>query len=100
VITQARPNNAACSPSAPSARTELAGRYIPAPGYDQAESLISSAARGEFAQALAALALPHLHLTGPQGQRDRDRDLLVHIMDGDLSAGVQQQLVRVTPATS
>jgi RNA polymerase sigma factor (sigma-70 family) len=64
--------------------------------HTQAEHLISSAARGEFPQALAALAVPHLHLTGPQGQRGRGRDLLVHIMNSDLSAGVQQQLVRVT----
>ena len=62
----------------------------------EVEHLITSAPRGEFPRALAALAVPDLHLTGPQGQHGQGTDLLVRIMDSDLEAGVRQHLVRVT----
>jgi RNA polymerase sigma factor (sigma-70 family) len=64
----------------------------------EAENLISSAPRGEFREALAALTAPDLTLIGPQGQRTQGRDTLAHIMDSDLQAGVRQQPIRVTAA--
>ncbi|HEY3033989.1 MAG TPA: sigma-70 family RNA polymerase sigma factor [Streptosporangiaceae bacterium] len=64
----------------------------------EAENLISSAPRGEFREALAALTAPDLTLIGPQGQRAQGRDTLAHIMDSDLQAGVRQQPIRVTAA--
>jgi RNA polymerase sigma factor (sigma-70 family) len=62
----------------------------------QAADLITSAPRGDFRQALTALAVPDLDLVGPQQQRARGLDALVHIMDNDLEAGVRQRLARVT----
>jgi RNA polymerase sigma-70 factor (ECF subfamily) len=61
-----------------------------------AVDLLAAAPGGGFRSALADLAAPDLVLVGPQGQRDRGFDLLVHIMDTDLDAGVRQRVTRVT----
>ncbi|MCU7727507.1 sigma-70 family RNA polymerase sigma factor [Actinoplanes sp. KI2] len=62
----------------------------------EAEDLLAAAPRGGFRRALAALAVPDLRLIGPQGQEAYGHDLLVHIMESDLRAGVSQRLTAVT----
>ena len=61
-----------------------------------AEDLLAAAPRGDFRQALAALAVPGLRLIGPQGQQGYGQELLVQIMESDLRAGVRQRLAAVT----
>jgi RNA polymerase sigma-70 factor (ECF subfamily) len=61
-----------------------------------AEDLLASAPRGDLRRALTALAVPDLQLIGPQGQREHGHELLVHIMESDLLAGVRQRPVAVT----
>jgi hypothetical protein len=61
-----------------------------------AVDLLAAAPHGGFRAALGELAAPDLVLVGPQGQRGRGPDLLVHIMDSDLGAGVRQRVGRVT----
>lgn len=61
-----------------------------------AEELLSAAEHGHFHTALAATSHPDLVLHGPQGQRARGPNTLVHIMNSDLDAGVHQRLTQVT----
>jgi RNA polymerase sigma-70 factor (ECF subfamily) len=88
------------------ARRRLTGRLLATSPIDAsgvpgargraAVDLLAAAPRGEFRSALTDLAAPDLVLVGPQGQRARGPDLLVHIMDTDLAAGVRQRVRRVT----
>lgn len=60
-----------------------------------ADELLSSAEKGRFRVTLAAASTPDLLLIGPQGQRADGRELLPHIMESDLQAGVRQRLHHV-----
>jgi hypothetical protein len=61
--------------------------------------LLTAADRGEFREALHGLAVPDLEIVGPQEQRARGLDLLVHVMETDLEAGVRERPVDVAAST-